>query len=114
MREMSSRSRRGFTLVELLVVVVTIARLAGLLVPAVISARAAARKTECMNNQRELANAAIQYETAKGHFPGYRNPTLLPDGSSNTPNGWVTVLLPYLGRGDLWREWGKGDQRPTR
>jgi prepilin-type N-terminal cleavage/methylation domain-containing protein/prepilin-type processing-associated H-X9-DG protein len=53
--------RRGFTLVELLVVIGVIALLAGLLLPAISSVRDKARKAECLSNQRQLALASAAY-----------------------------------------------------
>ena len=61
--------RGGFTLVELLVVITIIAMLVGLLVPAVMAARNAARKTQCMNNQQNLGKGILNYVTSKEKFP---------------------------------------------
>ena len=97
---MSSRSRFGFTLAELLVVIVIIAILVGLLVPAVIGARAAARQKQCMNYQKELGLAVAQYETAKDYYPGYVNPKNL---------SWLIAVFEPLGEGQLWKEWRDGD-----
>jgi prepilin-type N-terminal cleavage/methylation domain-containing protein len=102
---MSTRRRTGFTLVELLVVLVIISMLVALLVPAVMSSRNRARITQCMNSQKELATAIIAYDTAKGHLPGYRNTV-----GGNTV-GWVPVLLPFLGRNDLWEGGGAAGWR---
>ena len=109
---MADRNRSGFMLVELLVVVVIIAMLVGLLLPAVIGARESARQAGCINNQNELSVALLQYETAKGHLPGYIN-SFGPINRGNPaaiPLGWPVVLIEYLGREDLWREWRVGNR----
>ena len=59
------RSRAGFTLIELLVVIAIIGVLVSLLLPAVQAAREAARRTSCRNNMRQLALAALNFESAK-------------------------------------------------
>ena len=65
----SVRSRRGFTLIELLVVIAIIAVLIALLLPAVQQAREAARRTQCKNNLKQLALAALNFESTYGGFP---------------------------------------------
>jgi prepilin-type N-terminal cleavage/methylation domain-containing protein/prepilin-type processing-associated H-X9-DG protein len=62
-------TRRGFTLIELLVVIAIIAALIALLLPAVQAAREAARRAQCINNLRQLAVAAHNYDDVHGTFP---------------------------------------------
>ena len=87
-------SHRGFTLVELLVVIALIAMLVGLLLPAVQSAREAARRAACANNIRQLGLGLLNFESAHQHFPASWKPTLGPEGKID---GWSAQaqILPY-------------------
>jgi prepilin-type N-terminal cleavage/methylation domain-containing protein/prepilin-type processing-associated H-X9-DG protein len=61
--------RRGFTLIELMVVILIVAILLGLIMPAMNSARESARRLQCQNNLKQLALAARNYEALHGVFP---------------------------------------------
>lgn len=89
----------GFTLVELLVTVSIIGVLIGLLLPAVQTAREAARQTQCLNHQKQLALAFMEYGTAHGG--------LLPASYSTDPvqSGWTIALLPHLDADTFLNEW---------
>jgi prepilin-type N-terminal cleavage/methylation domain-containing protein len=100
-------ARRGFTLIELLVVISIIATLAALILPAVQNARATARRTECLNNIRNLGIAAQSYATSRnGNLPYLADPNAPIDwgGSSGNILGyapWTVQLLPYVELGPL-------------
>lgn len=100
---MSKRSRSGFTLAELLVVIVIIGVLVGLMLPAIIAARARARIRTCSNHQKEISTAIATYETSKDHYPGYVN----EKGIS-----WLVSIFEPLGRGDLWEQWRRSGDGP--
>jgi len=87
--------RRGFTLVELLVVIAIIGVLVALLLPAVQSARASARRIACVNNMRQIGLAIVNYEDVHKEFPpAYTTPNdfsgsyyITRYAGSDLPNG---------------------------
>src|SRR5271170_8142810 len=85
-----SFQRRGFTLVELLVVIGIIALLIGILMPALTRARAQAQSVACLSNLRQIGQLIFMYsDSSKGSLPyGYYDwATQIPTGTSNLQNG---------------------------
>jgi prepilin-type N-terminal cleavage/methylation domain-containing protein len=107
--------RRGFTLVELLVVIAIIGILVGLLLPAVQQIREAARRTQCLNNLKQLGLAAHNYESAYKRFPpGFNGALPVPgDYSRNSNIGHLVYLLPYVEQQSIYDAWAsKKDLSP--
>jgi len=104
------RNRKAFTLVEILVVIAVIAVLVGLLLPAVQSARSAARRISCANNTRQLALGFLSYESSNGSLPpvavrwenkdsfrGRSNPSgAVGVESWFNDYGWYSLIGPYI------------------
>jgi prepilin-type N-terminal cleavage/methylation domain-containing protein len=88
--------RRGFTLVELLVVMTIIALLVALLFPAVQSAREAAKRATCQNNMKQIALAFHNFESAQSHLPFCKR--VESDGAARS---WAPDVLPYLEQSNI-------------
>jgi prepilin-type N-terminal cleavage/methylation domain-containing protein/prepilin-type processing-associated H-X9-DG protein len=103
--------RRAFTLVELLVVIAIIGVLVALLLPAVQSAREAARRMGCTSKLRQLAIAAHNSHDINGRFPAgneYRKGTIAPWNAGNTYDyyeTWAITMLPFLEQQALAQMW---------
>ena len=101
---LNARIRRGFTLIELLVVIAIIAVLISLLLPAVQSAREAARRAQCLNNFKQIGLALHTYHQSHGVFPPGYVSNFIPGAGGNTslevdtgPGwGWASQILPQM------------------
>jgi len=117
-RNPQSAFRNAFSLVELLVVIAIVGVLVSLLLPAVQAARESARRVQCVNNLKQLALAALNFESTYGRLP----PSAFLDSAEKTftPRGkppiqypvvdqklgkqisWVVLLLPYIEQQNLY------------
>ncbi len=96
-------SRAAFTLVELLVVIAIIGILVALLLPAVQSARDAARRASSENNLRQLATALHNFHDTHGAFPAAANfGTPNPQAQYGT---WIIPILPFIEQTALYIDW---------
>ena len=113
--------RRGFTLVELLVVIAIIALLLALLLPAVQSARESARRTHCSNNLKQMGLGVLHFAEANGQYPyagrGNCNPSLGATVQNNNSNfrshwNWTFHILPFIEQKSLYDSVPEDDIKP--
>lgn len=112
----NKRKRVGFTLVELLVVIAIIGILVALLLPAVQAARESARRSQCINNLKQLGIASLNFESSNKHFPttglalnGYGAGLAGPNGAPNARSkaevenlSWGYQILPFMEQSTLF------------
>jgi prepilin-type N-terminal cleavage/methylation domain-containing protein/prepilin-type processing-associated H-X9-DG protein len=105
----TKRFRSAFTLVELLVVIAIIGVLIGMLLPAAQSVREAARRTQCLNNLRQIGLATTTFHDVHLAFPPAR---LYPKKNAQAPfdkggdqPSWLVRILPFLEQRALYEKW---------
>jgi prepilin-type N-terminal cleavage/methylation domain-containing protein/prepilin-type processing-associated H-X9-DG protein len=98
-RSGSSSPRRGFTLIELIVVIAIIAVLMGLLLPAVQKVREAASRSRCQNNLKQCALGLHNYHDIANKFPG------VTEWSATRYTSLFVELLPFIEQDPLYRQW---------
>jgi prepilin-type N-terminal cleavage/methylation domain-containing protein/prepilin-type processing-associated H-X9-DG protein len=111
MNSIRRSARKGFTLIELLVVIAIIATLIALLLPAVQSAREAARRTQCVNNLKQIGLAALNFESTYTFMPPDAMKLSVPDPNPDAQAGipidaaaYLTQLLPYLEQSNVYNQ----------
>jgi prepilin-type N-terminal cleavage/methylation domain-containing protein len=111
----SSRRKLAFTLVELLVVIAIIGILIALLLPAVQAAREAARRSQCINNTKQLALSLHNFHDKYKRFPPGGARDQKPFGTADSPPplgtgvtgwgaSWLTYILPYIEQNPLYEQ----------
>lgn len=105
------RRASGFTLVELLVVIAIIGVLVALLLPAVQAAREAARRTQCVNNLKQMGLALHNHHDTYNVLPSggtipwggiTMTPTGIPEGADKQGAGWAFQILPFFEKANVY------------
>lgn len=94
-------SRRGMTLVELLVVIAVIGILVALLLPAVQAARESSRRSMCLNNLRQIGLATLNYEGNHKKFPPGKQYSAPRTDPTTFGFAWSSVILHHLEEGGI-------------
>jgi len=102
-------TKKAFTLVELLVVIAIIGTLVGLLLPAVQSAREAARGNTCRNSLKQLHTALMTRESSLKDIPGYINKKGIPGAAAEDQNraSWLVSIFDYIELAPLAETWSQ-------
>lgn len=99
-KDAAEKGEKGFTLLEMLMVVAIIGLLASLLLPALAAAKAKGHTTTCKNNLRQMAHALAMYESDFGYLPGCGDSLIATNNfpwDSASTNSWIVRIQPYTG-----------------
>ncbi len=96
MTTFSRRGRRGFTLLELIVTLGTIALLMSILIPAIARARESSRQLECRARLRNLGIAITGFTASSGYLPDGNVLAGPPDGTVVPRSNWIIAILPWM------------------
>ena len=101
---MNRKRERGFTIVELLVVITIIGMLMAMLMPAVGKVRSQVQRAQCINNQTQIAKAVVASASANGNMPKSlsRWPGEAQDPTNQKWHSWVVEMLPHMSRTDVY------------
>src|SRR5262245_54140075 len=106
---MTIRNREGFTLVELLVVIAIIGILIALLLPAINAAREASRRSQCLNNLKQMALANVTHAEAKKRLPPGQMKLAAVGGNCDVATdaytNWAIEILPYIEESALYNQY---------
>ena len=104
---LSGKCKRGFTLLELFIVIVIVLVLVAMFFPNVRSTREAARRIHCANNTRQIAIALLNYEEHHGHFPaamGGPDFGLASTAANMNRRSGLVLLLPFIEQQLTWEQ----------
>lgn len=106
---MDETKRSGIRPIEVIVLLGACWMLVGVLIPAIRS-REASPRAQCMNNQRLIALAILNFDGAKRRFPGYKEHLCTKTSGEVVEASWVVMLFPYMECSPIYNRWRDPDK----